>query len=241
MSRTEQRHAPHNFLFRGNNPVTNKVFNLTALIDVMRQQGAKECGVTLPAAFQVIDIDLENPTDPGYFSELTFWKAHRDAGEVRGWPLLGSLLDAQHCGGEAHRDALVKSGAWAIAKDADKLPSRLAAVRELLTNTSGPPRILFAHCNAGCDRTGEFIGSYAMRYLGYNATTAYGEACKQCGRCPNYYATNALKWWCLTLQEQEHVPGLGDCLDFAECKFLGACDAHSPTPLANACPSLAAV
>ena len=31
-------------------------------------------------------------------------------------------------------------------------------------------------------------------------TKAYGEACKQCGRCPNYYATQAIGWWCLTMQ-----------------------------------------
>ena len=32
---------------------------------------------------------------------------------------------------------------------------------------------------------------------------------------------------------------LGNCLDFEGCTFLGDCDAHGPTPLADACPRAA--
>ena len=127
------------------------------------------------------------------------------------------------------------AGHTAVQGHADYLASRLEQTRALLANTSGPPTVLFAHCNAGCDRTGEFIAAYALSVLRYNVTTAYAEACAQCGRCPNYYATQAIGWWCLTVQEQggQHV---GDCLDFASCKLLGDCDALHPTPLADPCP-----
>jgi|EP00966_Prymnesium_polylepis_P283578 hypothetical protein len=105
----------------------------------------------------------------------------------------------------------------------------------MLDNASSPT-VLYAHCNAGCDRTGEFIAAYGMTHLGYNVTTAYGEACRQCGRCPNYYSTSAIGWWCLTLQREGHTD-LGDCLAFAGCKFLGDCEAHNATLALHPCPS----
>ena len=83
------------------------------------------------------------------------------------------------------------------------------------------PTVMYVHCSAGCDRTGEFIGAYAMRYLGYNVTTAMGEACRQCGRCPNYFSSSALGWWCLT--EKQNRTDVGDCLDFAGCTLFKDC------------------
>ena len=232
---TYPRIQPHNYLFRGNNPVVDGTFNFTALVNVMRQKAAAECGVALPEAFRFVDLSLENPTDPGYFQEKAFWDANPRAGELDSYPTLGSLQDVKHPVGDA--DELVKSGDWAIQGHADYLPERLAAVHASLTNTSGPPTIFYAHCNAGCDRTGEFFGAYAMSYLGYNVTTAMGEACKQCGRCPNYYATNSIGWWCLTLEAQGRTD-VGPCLDFASCKPLGDCTARNATPLEDDCPRL---
>ena len=228
------RSAPHNFLVRGNNPITDRVFNLSSIIEVIDGQLAKECRLRLPGRYRFVDISLENPSDPGYFAERDYWRKHSDDGSLLSWPTLGSVLEVKHTPASL-RQQLVSKGSWAIQGASDHLPERLARAHELLQNTSGPPTIFYAHCNAGCDRTGEWIGAYALSYLGYNITTAYGEACRQCGRCPNYYATQALSWWCLTLKAEGRT-GLGDCMDFAGCRFLGDCDAHSPTPLVDDCP-----
>lgn len=228
------RGAPTNFLFRGNNPVTNGTFNFTGLLSVLRAKAAGECGVMLPDSVRFVDLDLENPTDPGFGAERAFWRQHPELGSLEPWPTLGSVLEVKRTPAP-RRQELVANGSWAVQGHADYLASRLEQTRALLANTSGPPTVLFAHCNAGCDRTGEFIAAYALSVLRYNVTTAYAEACAQCGRCPNYYATQAIGWWCLTVQEQggQHV---GDCLDFASCKLLGDCDALHPTPLADPCP-----
>lgn len=231
------RDRPVNFLFRGNNPVSGGVFNLTEVRAVVRTKAASECGVALPASFSLLDLDLENPTDPGYFAERAFWGDHPELGALEAWPTLGSVIEAKHTPASV-RAALVSNGSWAVQGHADHLHERLNRTRAALLNTSGAPTVLFVHCNAGCDRTGEFVAAYALSVLGYNITTAYGEACKQCGRCPNYYATQAIAWWCLT-ERAARGAAVGDCLDFEGCKFLGDCDAHGATPLADDCPRVA--
>ena len=226
--------SPHNFLFRGNNPVTDGHFNLTALVDAMRAAAASECATLLPEAFLLVDLDLENPSDPGFLAELRYWRAHKDQGYALSWPIYGSALDVSKTPFEKR---LVTKGTWAIDGHADYLPERLAATRALLLNESAAlPIVLYTHCNAGCDRTGEFIGAYAMSYLGYNVTTAMGEACRQCGRCPNFYATQSLSWWCLTLEQRGHA-GLGDCRRIATCRYLKDCNASHPTHPASPCPT----
>jgi hypothetical protein len=233
---------PTNFFFRTNNPIAKGAdFNFSSVIGILNEKAQAECNTTLPmSGFKVYDLDLENPTDPGFFKELEYWNKHPDQGQAGtdalpgAWMTLGSLLEPKYLP-KVIRDAIIKNGTWAVQGKSDHLPERIAAARALITDTSGPPKIIFAHCNAGCDRTGEFIGAYALSHLGYNITTAYGEACKQCGRCPNYFATMALGWWCLTLQESGAIQS-SNCLDFAGCTVFKDCDAHSPTPLTDDCP-----
>ena len=235
--------GPRHFLFRGNNPTvrgngsSSYSFALAELTALVRAAAARECNVTLPSQIRVLDVDLENPTDPGYFAELGFWRNQPETvGALLRWPTYGTLLDVRRTPA-ALRGELVRSGKWAMSGDADHLADRLATLRSLVLDESAPPTVLYLHCNAGCDRTGEVVGAYAMTYLRYNVTTAMGEACRQCGRCPNYYATNSIGWWCLTLQEV-HNRTLGPCADFAECKFGGDCTPIGPTrPAAGHCPS----
>ena len=232
-----RRGPARHFLFRGNNPMTKgkSSFPRSELERMLREAAASECGTALPSVLRFVDLDLENPADPGYADEVAYWRNRTGSeGGLELWPTFGSVLEPKHT---PLRESLVHSGKWAIAGHGDHLTERLLAVRAMLTNESAPPTILYVHCNAGCDRTGEFVGAYAMAHLGYNATTAMGEACRQCGRCPNYYATNSIGWFCLTLQYLHNRTDLGNCLDIAGCTFLGDCRAHSPTHPANPCPT----
>ena len=50
------------------------------------------------------------------------------------------------------------------------------------------------HCTAGCDRTGEFIGSYRLQFQGVDVYEMYQMDTDECGRSPNYWSTMALEW-----------------------------------------------
>ena len=75
----------------------------------------------------------------------------------------------------------------------DKIPTRIAQIRAWLTTkaTDGKPVIQFAHCTAGCDRTGEVIGSYRLRDPPFRGPASdvkemYALDASECGRPPKY-------------------------------------------------------
>ena len=135
---------------------------------VLRSRAQAECGVTLPDTFTVYDLDLENPTDPGYFAETSFWKQHPSFGalgtpQLPGvWTTLGSLIRPSHVSA-SKRDHYVREGSWAIGGHGDHLEARLNATHALLRDVGSSPKVIFAHCNAGCDRTGEVISAATKR------------------------------------------------------------------------------
>ena len=147
---------PVNFLFRGNNPTTtngsHSTFNLTALVSALALSARTKCSTSLPEGFTLYDLDLENPTDPGYYAEKSYWHAHASLGQLGTpslpgvWTTLGSVLEPKHT---PARDMLVRDGKWALQGHADHLAARLNATRALMLDTNGGPKVLFTHCNAG--------------------------------------------------------------------------------------------
>ncbi len=82
---------------------------------------------------------------------------------------------------------------------------------------------IYVHCEGGCDRTGELVGAYRMRYFNTNVTEMYAEDVSECGRAPNYFATNGLEWFCLYFGENFNGPTGSTCTSFASCELFGKC------------------
>ena len=59
-----------------------------------------------------------------------------------------------------------------------------------------PPVIIYAHCEAGCDRTGEFIASYLMQYKNFTMAEAWESDVVSCGREPVTLSMWAMEWYC---------------------------------------------
>ncbi len=69
----------------------------------------------------------------------------------------------------AQRDALT-SAYMAWVEPVDQLLARLAVVHAMLTTKANKTLVILGHCECGCDRTGEFFGSYNMIYRNQSMT-----------------------------------------------------------------------
>ncbi len=232
--------ATGNLLFRGNMPTNaTHAFALDTLLAFMRAR-ANQSGVPFPRAvgddFTLTDISLNNDFDGADFNaEKAFWHAPGAAryGRFVNWPLgLAGILGPGHY--PASKIGPMANGSvWKV----DKIPDRVAQIRAWLTQPAEDSKVLvqYVHCTAGCDRTGEVVGAYRMRFQQQpggaltNTTTMYALDTAECGRSPNYWSTMALEWFCEYVAYNGFNKDVGDCTGFATCHFAKKC-----TPTHNA-------
>lgn len=205
-----------NWIFRGNFPKTT--VNGTAefafpnpMLGYLQQRAQQEAGRSLPSSFQLQVFSFDNVFElKDVEIEIDYFK-NASHGTLTFWPLVGQLLPPQDVS-SSDRAKLAGDNAtlWSI----DQLPQRLTALRKAFLDETGPPQVIYYHCEAGCDRTGEFSASYYMSYLGYNVSRAYATDKTICGRDPEVLSNNAIGWWCETLQFAG-VTGVGDCLSYS--------------------------
>ena len=95
----------------------------------------------------------------------------------------------------------------------DELPKRMGALRSLLetADNGGGNVVVYGHCEAGCDRTGEFMAAYYMQYKNMTVQEAWEHDTSDCGREPYHPNEFAIGWYCEYLK----LNGLGDHLE--EC------------------------
>ena len=220
-----------NYLFRTNMPVNATSFAYDALMADVRKRAA-EAGsgyAHFPASnadVHMLDISLDNPFDSkdDNAKERGFWAdpAHAALGEYLDWSIgfAGILPPSIYTAAEIASMSAADGEVW----KKDQLPLRLQTVRSLLyaPHSSGKTLLIIVHCQAGCDRTGEFVGSYRMLYEGSNVTDMYARDVTECTRPPNYFSTSALEWFCYYLSlHQGMAPG--NCTGFATCEPFGKC------------------
>jgi hypothetical protein len=217
------------FLFRGNFPANATHFEYDTMKEFM-QKRAREYSLAFPIDdVYIIDVSLNNIVDEDPL-ETHFWAdpANKAKGRLYQWPIgASSLIRPRDVKPVEERNKQALKDIWAI----DQIPDRISTVHDFLTRGTGAPDnrplAVYVHCTAGCDRTGAFIGSYRMEYMGSNTTMPelFHANVLECGRVPNYFGVATTEWYCvrneLTSQQQ-----LGDCLDIAKCKPFGKCEEH---------------
>lgn len=187
----------------------NGSFAYDTLVAYMSKRALQEAGAALPTDFYLHDIDFDNIFEEEHIAvEQAWYKAHPEAGAFTNWVLIGSLLPPQYVNA-SERARLVANTTELYY--VDQLPTRLSTVRNWLATQYDKPHVMFWHCEAGCDRTGEMSAAYYMTYQGYNVTGAFAKDTVDCGRPPNYFSAGAIEWYCLWL-EAHHGADLGNCL-----------------------------
>ncbi|KAL6045218.1 putative Protein tyrosine phosphatase, dual specificity [Balamuthia mandrillaris] len=223
-----------NWLVRGGNPdvIDDSQFDYNALVRGILA-AAKRDNVDLPQPFFLIDINLENiendnkDTDDSHhvMSEYEFFEANPSKGLFLFWQTLGTTNNiSTPYFTPSFKNYLMKSFPQWMGDD---IIQRMQTLRALLATSFGMPAVIYAHCDCGCDRTGELFGSYYMKWQNktWEETNALNtNFAERPMECPNYLA---MQWYCMYLREEEGMTWL-NCLDNKAC-----------TPTNSAAPSRA--
>jgi hypothetical protein len=229
------------FLFRGNAPLMintdNEVtfaYDLVMNYTRIRAMQANETAAGFPPKndnIYLVDITFENVFDKYFENEAHFWSNASNAAKGRylQWELLGAVEWATGMS-TSEQNALIQDGTvWRE----DQVPIRIQRVRQMLLD--GPPAgydalVVYVHCAGGCDRTGEFVGAYRVNFFHtLQLKPIYELDVEECGRAPDYYASGALGWFCLTWNLYNasalKLPPMPDCLTAYTCDLFGPCNA----------------
>ena len=196
-----------NLLFRGNMPVKEGVFQYDDLVQSMRN-AAQAAGRALPAQFRIIDISLVNELTPGEKNDLAvekaYWSSHPAQGQLINHPIYGSLTSPHDYPTDVRMRLERKPSLGHLGDLIEK-------IHTLLTTRSadGVPVLLYVHCEAGKDRTGEAIAAYSMKYMGVPYKAALVDADTIAGRDISRFSRNGLQWHAFYLTDVERIPTVG--------------------------------
>ena len=163
----------------------------------------------IPSSFYLIDVNflnIENPEDAQrILVEQRFFQSKPKLGRIQVWGMNGSGLSVKDPAVATCRQYLARQlDQWLN----DKLAYRVETLRKWLEGglptfhgQTNLPIVIYLHCVAGCDRTGEFSGAYYLRYLrkSWEEVNALNRSMCNHNRpfgCKNY---RALQWYCLWL------------------------------------------
>lgn len=200
------RDVPRNFLFRGSMPTNASTFAYQLLVDTMETVVAKQ-NLTLPKNFSLIDISYLNVFEESDLKiEKDFFKSHPELGSFEKIPIYGTLDPPPQEDLEFIKSAVKLY----IEASHDQLPRVMQRFHSLLTQQPGPV-LIFTHCEAGTDRTGEVSGAYYLKHL--NMTFSDALYIDNHVQHRDMYKTsrNALQWYCFYLKFVEDFSHL-NCL-----------------------------
>lgn len=191
-----------NIIFRGNEPSLDNngtySFAWDPLVTRMKEVLAETENLDFPQNFQVIDVNLLNPTEfKDEAEERKFFEKNPSLGRYMNWPIFGDLVNPLKLAVPLAADMARELNVWQL----DRLPSRLPELRAMLqAESTGPAQIFYVHCEAGLDRTGEVCGSYYMQYKGMTLQQALDLDVSYAKRELRFMSVHGLSWYCLYLK-----------------------------------------
>ncbi len=188
-----------NYFFRGSNPFVDKfgekVFSYHDLKKYINKTLEKE-GKNPLQDFYLVDISLLNLD--AYFQikeEQEFFQKYPNLGEVKNYSEIApELLFTPFSSNPV---------AYKITKNYhEKLTKLLQEIRQTLEKESVKPVVIYAHCNAGRDRTGALSASYRMLYQNMDLPQAINKNIEEVQRSSESLLKSSVSSYCNYLQKE---------------------------------------
>jgi len=188
-----------NYFFRGSNPFVDKlgqkVFSYHDLKKYINQTLEKEGKKSLQD-FYLIDISLLNLD--AYFQikeEQEFFQKFPNLGEVKNYSEIAPELLLTPFSNN--------SIAYKITKNYhEKLTKILHEIHQTLEKQNDKPIIIYAHCNAGRDRTGALSASYRMLYQNMDLPQAVNKNIEEVQRSSESLLKSSVSSYCNYLRKE---------------------------------------
>mmetsp|Transcript_87431 Transcript_87431/g.131146 ORF Transcript_87431/g.131146 Transcript_87431/m.131146 type:complete len:188 (-) Transcript_87431:9-572(-) len=135
------------------------------------------------------------------------------------WPIWGNLMMPDFFDNDTRTEMAIDLPNWQHDKLAEKIPE----LRQLLYTYNNITTVIYIHCDAGMDRTGEVSGSYYIRYLQWSFHEAlyYDDNAIEGvnGRNIHVASRNGLQWYCYYLADTNQVPNNCTLPAFDNCGY----------------------
>jgi hypothetical protein len=221
-----------NFLFRGSSPVMSGYGQYCFDYDGLKQamKSAPDLPRSLPDPFYMMVISLlyewqEIDTEVQFFggsTETQFGSTKNTSflGQLQLWDTYGTPVCYFQKSPAERQQLLASFDQWL----GEPLVWRTATLRSWLEGAPLPvtpyntalPIVFYVHCDGGCDRTGEMVAAYRLRYMGWSWKQVWSEQpcispdtpVRPMG-CDNYRALQWFAFWLNTTQGFS-ITGIGD-------------------------------
>lgn len=178
-------HRGNTYLFRGKTPVVEGIF----LEEELREAILQFEGVTLPQDFKLILVSLMNRF--GDFKEVA--SERKWEGELYRYPLFGAFFSPS-CFPKPARSLL-------YIRDTDGLCRLMARLDAMMEENKTEDTVIYLHCFAGKDRTGEASSCYLMQFKGCSYQDAVMDSERIARRPLNAMSMNAIRSYAYYLKE----------------------------------------
>lgn len=188
----------NNYLFRGGLPEQNGQFCYGGLVKDMKACLTKQ-GKKLSDNFQLVVISFLNPVAEYEKIELekNWFFANQDKGSFFLYSLYGSQVDPVHLLPSVRNFILHHH-------DIDGIKTLMKKLKELMDSDHKNDVVIYIHCNAGKDRTGEASASYLMEFKGYSYDDAVQLDHKIAGRDLRHASIHSIRWHAFYLRDIKH-------------------------------------
>ncbi|MCE5318381.1 MAG: tyrosine-protein phosphatase [Parachlamydia sp.] len=191
------------YLFRGDLPEIDQTFCYTSMIDSMRAYLANK-GQILSDSVQLVDLSYLNKIAERSQIEIekNWFSAHPDLGRLILYPLYGSLINPCDLDKSLRNYILTNH-------DVDGLKALMNQLKSLLEARYADDAIIYMHCNAGKDRTGEAAAAYLMQFQNYSYEAAVRLDLEIAQRSLRELSLNAIRWYAFYLRDIAHTGSIG--------------------------------